>query len=187
MSKDVLDEREFELINILGKGLASNQREISQHMNMSLGMVNMLLRRLISKGLIRIEQLNQKKVQYLLTPKGFAEKMQKSVKYTMNTIRSITLIREQLKTIVLSLKEKGHNDFFVLGDSDLTMLLTDMFNNHFGSEYKLEQIKEIPEELNGKYLLICKEGYEGKKKSQENVLNVLEEIANIGMFNIKDI
>ena len=49
-----MDEREFELLNILGKELGSNQRDLSQKMELSLGMINMLIRRLIGKGLIYI-------------------------------------------------------------------------------------------------------------------------------------
>jgi DNA-binding Lrp family transcriptional regulator len=184
MSADLLDEREFELINILGKGLATNQREISNHMNLSLGMVNLLLRRLAAKGFIRIEQLNSKKVQYLLTPKGFSEKVRKSMKYTMNTIHSISLIRHELKKIVLSLKEKGRRDFYILGDSDLTVLLEIAFKEHFGADYVLEKIKDIPAAAHTKTILICKEGYEDEKGPRENSFNVLEEISKTGMFKI---
>ena len=84
-----MDEREFELINIIGAELVPNQRDISRQMDLSLGMTNMLIHRLLTKGYIRIKQLNKKKVEYILTPKGFAEKMQKSIKYTMKTINSI--------------------------------------------------------------------------------------------------
>jgi len=52
MSQDTLDEREFELINIVGAELSSNQRDLSRHMDLSLGMTNILIRRLISKGYI---------------------------------------------------------------------------------------------------------------------------------------
>ena len=47
-------------------------------MNISLGMTN-LLSRLVAKGYIRIRQLNKKKTEYILTPKGFTEKYHKSV------------------------------------------------------------------------------------------------------------
>ena len=73
MTPEPLNEREFELINIIGKRLGSNQRDLSQQMNLSLGQTNMLIRRLASKGFIRISQLNKRKVQYLLTPKGISE------------------------------------------------------------------------------------------------------------------
>lgn len=73
----MLDEREFELINIVGAELGANQRDLSRRLNLSLGMTNMLVRRLITKGYIRIRQFNKKKVEYILTPRGFAEKMRK--------------------------------------------------------------------------------------------------------------
>ena len=58
MPQDTLNEREFELINIVGANLAANQRDLSRYMDLSLGMTNMIIRRLIAKGYIRIRQLN---------------------------------------------------------------------------------------------------------------------------------
>src|ERR1700683_2849076 len=100
---DSLNEREFELINIVGAELGANQRDLSKKMDISLGMTNLLVRRLISKGYIRIRQLNKKKTHYILTPKGFTEKYHKSLRYTLKTIRSIGLIREQLNFIIQGL------------------------------------------------------------------------------------
>ena len=98
MPTETLDEREFELINIIGAQIATNQRDLSHHMDLSLGMINMLIRRLITKGYIRTKQLNQKKVEYLLTPKGFSEKTRKSIKYTIKTLNSITAIKDSMRT-----------------------------------------------------------------------------------------
>ena len=120
---DVLDEREFELVNIIGAQLASNQRELSRHMDISLGMTNMLLHRLIAKGYIRIQQLDKRKIQYILTPKGFTEKMRKSVKYTIKTLNSIGIIKSRLKEIMQKIYEDGERDFYVLGGSDLGLLV----------------------------------------------------------------
>ena len=95
--EDSLNEREFELVNIVGAELGANQRDLSKKMDISLGMTNMLIRRLVSKGYIRIRQLNKKKTQYILTPKGFTEKYLKSVRYTLKTIRSIGLNSKSIK------------------------------------------------------------------------------------------
>src|SRR3989338_481831 len=115
MNKDVLSEREFELINILGADLGSNQRDLSRQMDLSLGMTNMLIRRLVANGYIRISQLNKRKVKYILTPKGFSEKMGKSIAYTLKTIRSISLIREKLAVTLNKLYDEGERVFFLLG------------------------------------------------------------------------
>ena len=86
MPNKLLDEREFELVNIIGAQLVANQRALSRQMRLSLGMTNMLLKRLVTKGYIRIKQLDRRKVEYILTPTGFTEKMRKSVRYTIKTI-----------------------------------------------------------------------------------------------------
>lgn len=77
MPQETLNEREFELVNIIGAKLGSNQRDLSRIMDLSLGMINMLVRRMIAKGYIRINQLSKRKVEYLLTTKGFSEKTRK--------------------------------------------------------------------------------------------------------------
>ena len=172
-----MDEREFELINILGADLGSNQREISRHMNLSLGMINMLIRRLIAKGYIRIEQLNKRKVQYILTPKGFSEKMRKSVKYTMKTISSIGLIKNRVKGILLDLYKGGTRDFHFFGNPDICLLVEMIFREVFTEGCTFHILKEIPrEEITGT-LLICKERVDEADFRHHKNVNLIEEIA----------
>ncbi len=153
----MLDEREFELINIIGAQLGSNQRDLSRHLSLSLGMTNMLLRRLVAKGYIRIKQLNKKKAEYLLTSKGFTEKSRKSVNYTLKTIRSIGLIKERLELLVRSLKDAGHLSFWVLGESDLVVLVEMVLHSCGIAENKIIRIKELPKEPIEGMVLICRE------------------------------
>ena len=84
-------------------------------MDMSLGMTNMLIRRLINKGHIRIKQLDKRKVEYMLTPKGFAEKMKKSVSYTLKTINSLGLIKDEVRSLLERLGERRSNTFLFVG------------------------------------------------------------------------
>ncbi len=157
MTKQPLDEREFELINIVGAGLATNQRDLSRHLDLSLGATNMLLRRLVTKGYIRIRQLNERKVKYFLTPKGLTEKMRKSVKYTLKTIQFIHLIKENIKRIIWDLYQEGERDFFVLGKSDFAFLI-DMACKELDLQgHRLEHIDEVPKGKWKGVLLICKE------------------------------
>lgn len=157
MSAETLDEREFELINIIGKRLGSNQRDLSQQLNLSLGQTNILIRRLVSKGFIRISQLNKRKVQYLLTPKGISEKMRKSVKYTLNTINAIGLIKNRVAAILNNLYQDGHRRFYLYGEHDLCILVDIVFKELNLDEAILIELKNIPgKEING-VLLVGKE------------------------------
>ena len=182
MPTDNLNEREFELINIVGANLGANQRNLSQLMNLSLGMTNMLIRRLISKGYIRIKQLNKKKVEYMLTPKGFSEKVQKSIKYTLKTIHSISLIKNHTKDIILKSYEKGERDFYVLGSSDLAALIEMAIRDTHLENYKISHIKELPRNKMEGLVLICQEDVRVDPGYPNKTVNVLNELGQNGIL-----
>jgi len=128
-----LSEKEFEIINIIADGFRSNQRDLSDHLDLSLGMTNLLLRRLVTKGYLRIKQLNRKKVEYLLTPRGIAEKAQKTYNYTLKTIESFGLIKEVLRQVLIDNLKPETTQIIVAGDGDLAdltqLLLLDVKKN----------------------------------------------------------
>lgn len=181
MPKDVLDEREFELINIIGAKLGSNQRDLSRHMSLSLGQTNMLIRRLVGKGLIRISQLTQRKVKYLLTPKGMAEKMRKSIKYTIHTINSIGLIKSSLKNILSELYDQGEMVFYIFGKSDLVILVEMVFTEVFPTKCVLHRITEIPSESMNGILLIGEENLPNILNGHRYV-NLVKELAKMAVY-----
>jgi len=180
MTNDPLNEREFELVNIVGGQLTANQRELSRQMNLSLGMTNMLLRRLVTKGYIRIKQLDRRKVEYLLTPKGFAEKMRKSVKYTLKTINSIGFIKKNLLSILKDLYADGARKFYVLGESDLGGLIEMVLGENFNKDYTLVHVKEISQTMADGVVLICRE--EIIVPSGVKAVNMIEELAKDGQL-----
>ena len=183
MPRTTLDEREFELINIIGAQISCNQRDLSRRMDMSLGMTNMLIKRLIAKGYIRIRQLNRKKVEYLLTPKGFAEKMRKSVKYTLNTIQRIGLIKQGLKDILLKYYGQGERFFVILGRSDFALLVEMVLKDISVPDIEITYIDQIQDWSQKGVLFICREGYERIASNGKRV-NLISELAKSADFSI---
>ncbi len=178
MDHEHIDEREFELINIVGAKLGSNQRDLSRHMDLSLGSINMLLRRLVAKGFIRINQLDKRKVEYILTPQGFTEKMRKSMKYTLKTISSIALIKDRLKEVLSHLYKEGERNFIVYGKSDLALLVAPVFNDISSDDIKLTYIDQLSiEQLQGT-LLVCRENFDASAVDGRKYVHLLEEIAS---------
>jgi len=178
MSPDILNEREFELINIVGGELAANQRDLSRQLNLSLGMTNMVIRRLVTKGYIRIKQLNRRKVEYILTPKGFSEKMRKSVKYTLKTIHSIGLIKNNLLNILQPLHDAGTRKFYILGESDLASLIDNVLKENHLNDCVLVHIKDRAKASKDGIILICTEEVQGTGLSGQREINVLESLAS---------
>ncbi len=175
--QDSLDEREFELVNIVGAELGANQRVLSKQLDISLGMTNMLIRRLVSKGYIRIRQLNKKKTQYILTPKGFAEKYQKSIRYTLKTIRSIGLIRNQLNIVIQRLYQDGERVFFILGSSDLAELVEMSLRQPQWEGVQFSRVEAISGHPEG-VILICREQVEAVPSTPGRYVDLLKELAS---------
>jgi DNA-binding MarR family transcriptional regulator len=174
----MLDEREFELVNIIGAELGANQRDLSKLMDLSLGQTNMLIKRLVSKGYIRISQLNKKKVQYLLTPKGFTEKMNKSIKYTLKTINSLSLINNKLTAVLQKLIKDGHRHFVIVGESDLAHMVEAHLKHMDRSAIDVSFMKHIPLEKMDAYFLLCREDAILKDNPNEGQsVNLIEELA----------
>jgi DNA-binding MarR family transcriptional regulator len=178
----MLDEREFELINIIGQKLGSNQRDLSRHLELSLGQTNMLIRRLVSKGYIRITQLDQRKVKYLLTPKGIAEKMQKSIKYTMHTINSIGLIRERVEVIVRALYAAGQRKFLIIGKSDLAFLVETVFRTLELEECTVYHPTDISAESFDGLFLMCAESTTIDPVYADRSIDLVQEIVKDTSF-----
>lgn len=154
----MLDEQEFELINVIGAELGPNQRELSRLLDLSLGQTNILIKRLVTKGYIRISKLDKRRVKYLLTPQGLAEKMSQSVKYTLRTINSIGLIKERFKVLFKDMYAKGERRFFVLGESDLASLVEMAMRDLALKDCRVERIKELPTAETQGTILVCQEG-----------------------------
>ena len=179
----MLNEREFELINILGEDLGVNQRQISCRMGMSLGVINMLIRRLVIKGIIRIEQLNKRKVKYLLTSKGFSEKMRKSVRYTLKTIKSIGLIKEGFTGIIQKLYDEGIRNFYIYSKADLFIIIERIFVELDLKKVQVKILKDYPKERLDGILLIAKEDISIQKIHRDQYVDIIHEISKHTVYD----
>ena len=115
-------ENEYRLLQAVESGEASSQRKLAGHLDISLGMVNLCLRRLIKKGYIKTHGLNKRKVKYLLTPKGFTEKMKKTYHYTQKTISELSRIKSNIQNEICAQYLAGQRDFVIAGSGELADL-----------------------------------------------------------------
>src|SRR5690349_5881016 len=118
-------------------------------------MTNLLLRRLVTKGYLRIRQLNRKKVEYLLTPRGLSEKLQKTYLYTLKTIESFSLIRSEVRRVLKAQLTPEIKRIVVVGRgelADLASLILHEFNN--GTHRPIEHVQVMPGTTDGGTLVV---------------------------------
>ena len=87
------NENELKIIDEISRQGDLTQRELSTRTRLSLGAVNIIIKRLVKRGLLKTTSLNPKKVEYMLTPKGFSEKARKSYEYMRKTVGLVKLVK----------------------------------------------------------------------------------------------
>lgn len=66
--------RDFQLLTEIASGDAVTQRGIAKRYRLALGLTNVLIRRLVAKGYVKVISLDRKRRHYLVTPEGLTEK-----------------------------------------------------------------------------------------------------------------
>ncbi len=122
-----LKDKESLLLDFISKKSSISQRELARKTGISLGLINVILKRLIKAGYLRASQLNKRKLEYLLTPQGFIETAKKTYDYTINTIRSYKMLEANLSKLLKDLHRSGYDYFSIHGDGELRDLTVSTF------------------------------------------------------------
>ena len=104
-----MDKEDLHILRLMGeieRDGSHSQRELSRRLNLSLGMVNTFLRRLINKGHFKVKTMPRNRVKYLLTPKGLARKSKLTVEYLRYSVN----IYKDIKGLLLSKFRKMEGD-----------------------------------------------------------------------------
>mgnify|MGYP006201294057 CR=1 FL=1 len=92
----------FEILRKIYNKPDSSQREIAVNLGFSLGKLNYCLKALQQKGLVKIENFNKKQdkvkyIQYILTPKGVAERTRLTLNFMKRKIKEYDELKKELK------------------------------------------------------------------------------------------
>ncbi|MFO1481016.1 MAG: MarR family EPS-associated transcriptional regulator [Turneriella sp.] len=100
------DELQHKLFKTIAEHPQINQRELSQHLGISLGKANYCLKGLIAKGWVKAQNFKNNKNKlsyaYLLTPSGIEQKATVTIRYLKRKMEEY----DQLKQAVEELKKE---------------------------------------------------------------------------------
>lgn len=125
-----------------GKEVIS-QRDIAKIAGISLGMTNIIIKRLIDKGLLKARGINNRKLKYLLTPEGLETISIKGRNYFKGTIKKIVLFKDAIDLIIIDLSNNGITAINFTGDSDYYFLIEYSCLKHDIDIYHNSELKDI--------------------------------------------
>jgi len=107
-------ENEYQVLTHLQENEITTQRKISSKTGLSLGAVNLLLKKMVRKGLIKVEKLNARTVRYILTPQGIKEKTKLTYQFVRSSYRQILNITTAVQTLIAEEAINSKTDQVVL-------------------------------------------------------------------------
>lgn len=97
----------------------ATQADLAGQLGVAIGTVNWYVKRLITKGYVKVSHLQRRRLRYLITPQGFAEKTRLALQYVQVSMHMYRNARRQAQALLAQLREAGYAQVRIEGDGDL--------------------------------------------------------------------
>jgi DNA-binding MarR family transcriptional regulator len=129
------------------------QRDLAKVVGISLGMTNVILRKLAQKGWVIIRRINSRNIQYAVTPSGIEQISKRSYLFLKRTVRNVVYYKDMLDQLLTELKARGYHAIELVGKSDFDFVLAFLCQKH-----KMEFIEtQTPSRLEGAKLIYAED------------------------------
>lgn len=120
-------DRDLRLLSAIEEGAPLTQRALAERLGVALGLANLCLKRLVRKGYIKVVHFNdrpaaRKRLRYLLTPKGLAEKSRLTYEHMRYSLQLYRRARQTLRESLGSLHDRGMKRLALYGTGDAAEL-----------------------------------------------------------------
>ena len=111
------------IANTLKAEPLANQRTLAKNADMSVGLMNAVLKRFAERGWIMFTHVTKQKFAYALTPQGLAELTKRGKNFALRTFRIANTYNEAVLQLVSGAKSEGKTKVVLYGDSYVKFLL----------------------------------------------------------------
>jgi len=119
---NVQGQRDLLLLSEVERDAGVTQRSLSTKLGVALGLTNLYLKRLASKGYIKVTTIPRNRIQYLLTPQGLTEKSRLTYLYMQYSLSYYRDMRERIKEMMSSFGGPRGQRVVIYGTTELAEL-----------------------------------------------------------------
>jgi len=112
-------QRELRILEEIEKDPDTTQADLATRLGVAVGTVNWHVKRLVAKGYVKVTHLQRRRLRYLITPKGIAEKARLTVLYLQASMRLYRETRRQARRLIAEVRGAGYEQVCIQGDGDL--------------------------------------------------------------------
>jgi len=112
-------EQDLRILEHIERNPDITQADLAARLGVAVGSVNWYLKRLVNKGYIKVRQMQRRRLRYLITPQGVAEKARLTTSFLQVSMRLYRETRTAAKRYLGEIRQAGYDEVFIEGDNDL--------------------------------------------------------------------
>ena len=120
-----MNKEDIHILRLMGeinRDGSPTQRELSQRLNLSLGLINTFIKRLVKKGYFKVRTMSKNRVKYFLTPRGVAKKSRLTVEYLRYSVNFYKEIKGLLLNKFKEIEGNNSNTILFFGAGEIAEL-----------------------------------------------------------------
>lgn len=118
-----IKQHEYALLNEIAQDSMVTQASLSDRLGIAVGSVNWYIKRLITRGWVKVSHLDRTRLKYDLTPEGMSVFSQRALLYARDSLKVYGEYRGKAKLLVEELKGKGIDSVYIDGDDEVMDIL----------------------------------------------------------------
>ena len=115
---------EFQILSHIAENPDTTQSDLATQLDVAVGSVNWYIKRLVSKGYIKVKQMERRRLRYLLTPQGISERARLTQQFMQMSLHWYRLAREDSKYLLDQIKQAGYDTVRIESDGDLADIVS---------------------------------------------------------------
>ena len=119
MEPPIETTRDLSLLDNIERDPQITQADLATQLGVAVGTVNWHLKRLISKGYVKVKRAERRKLLYIITPEGLAIRARLTVDYVEQQFNLYRRVRQKVKEYIEQVKKNGFDHVRLVGEGDV--------------------------------------------------------------------
>ena len=111
--------RELHLLEQIELDPDVSQASLAAQLGVAVGTVNWHIKRLISKGYVKVKRAQRRKLRYIITPEGLAFRARLTVNYIETSMRLYRKTRIRVRELLTEIRLEGYDQVHIEGEGDI--------------------------------------------------------------------
>lgn len=113
------DQRDLVILERIEQEPEATQASLADQLGVAVGTINWHIKRLISKGYVKVQRVERRKLRYIITPEGIALRARLTIDYIQSSFQLYRLVRQRMNESLVKVNQKGIQRIRLEGEGDV--------------------------------------------------------------------